>query len=200
MSNLVTGYKLLKTTFTVIFDACVLYPNTLRSLLMYLALTDLVRARWTETIQEEWIRNVLRDYKDIPRERLETTLTLMNQNVREGLVYGFEALIPALNLPDPDDRHVFAAAIHANAGAIITFNLKDFPDDLLKPFGIRAQHPDEFIAELIELDTATVCAAVRTHRTSLKNPPKTQTEFLEILEKQGLVMTAGMLREVQDFI
>lgn len=56
----------------------------------------------------------------------------MNQNVREDLVYGFEALIPALNLPDLGDWHVLAAAILANAEAIITFNLKDFADGLLK--------------------------------------------------------------------
>nr|WP_020467364.1 hypothetical protein [Singulisphaera acidiphila] len=47
------------TTFTAVYDACALYPAPLRDLLMQLALTDLVRARWSDMIHEEWIRNVL---------------------------------------------------------------------------------------------------------------------------------------------
>jgi hypothetical protein len=42
--------------FTVIYDANVLYPAPLRSLLVYLATTGLFRARWTEEIHHEWIR------------------------------------------------------------------------------------------------------------------------------------------------
>ena len=45
--------------FTVIFDANVLYPAPLRSLLMYLALADLFRARWTIGIHEEWVTKKL---------------------------------------------------------------------------------------------------------------------------------------------
>ena len=57
--------------FTVIYDACVLYPAPLRSLLMYLAMTDLFRARWTEAIHEEWMRNVQKGYPDITRQQVE---------------------------------------------------------------------------------------------------------------------------------
>ena len=46
--------------FTVIYDANVLYPAPLRDFLMRLALTDLFRARWTEEIHDEWIRNLIR--------------------------------------------------------------------------------------------------------------------------------------------
>lgn len=57
--------------FTAVYDACVLYPAPLRSLLMYLALTDLFRARWTDAIHEEWMRGVVRDCPDITREKAE---------------------------------------------------------------------------------------------------------------------------------
>lgn len=82
--------------FTAVYDACMLYPAPLRSLLMYLALTGLIRARWTDAIHEEWMRNVVRDYPDITREKAERVRDLMNAHVRDCLVTGYEDLIPAL--------------------------------------------------------------------------------------------------------
>lgn len=113
--------------FTVVYDACVLYPAPLRDLLMRLALTDLYRARWTDRIHDEWMHSVLKQRPDLKREDLERTRELMNAHVRDCLVTGFEYLIPVVELPDPDDRHVVAAAIHAGADLIVTFNLQDFP-------------------------------------------------------------------------
>lgn len=113
--------------FTVVYDACVLYPAPLRDLLMRLALTDLYRARWTDMIHDEWTRNLKRQRPDLKDEDLERTRSLMNASVRDCLVTGFQPLIPAIQLPDPDDRHVVAAAIHCGASLIVTFNLKDFP-------------------------------------------------------------------------
>ena len=51
--------------FTVVYDACVLYPAPLRDLLMRLALTDLYRARWSDQIHEEWITAVLRNRPEV---------------------------------------------------------------------------------------------------------------------------------------
>ena len=90
--------------FTVIYDACVLYPAPLRDLLMRLALTDLYRARWSDQIHEEWITAVLRNRSDLSRAQLERTRSLMNAHVLDALVDGYQSLIPALELPDPDDR------------------------------------------------------------------------------------------------
>jgi hypothetical protein len=90
--------------FTVVYDACVLYPAPLRDFLMRPALTDLYRARWTELIDDEWIRNVLTSRPDLKLEALERTRALMNTAVRDCLVTGFEHLIPAIKLPDPANR------------------------------------------------------------------------------------------------
>jgi len=119
----------------------VLYPAPLRDLLMHLALTDLIRAKWTEAIHEEWIRSVLANRPDLTREKLERTRQLMNAHVRDCLVADYEDLIPLLTLPDADDRHVLAAAIRSNADVIVTFNLGDFPPEALTKWGIEAQHP-----------------------------------------------------------
>lgn len=56
------------SSFTAVYDACVLYPAPLRDLLMHLALSDLFRAKWTNEIHDEWIRNVLKDRPDLTRE------------------------------------------------------------------------------------------------------------------------------------
>src|SRR6185295_3578619 len=101
--------------FTVVYDACVLYPAPLRDLLMRLALTDLFRARWSDDIHEEWITNLLANRPDLTREQLERTRTLMNAHVRDCIVQGYRDLIDGLDLPDPNDRHVLAAAIRARA-------------------------------------------------------------------------------------
>jgi predicted nucleic acid-binding protein len=99
--------------------------------LLHLAGTGLFRARWTNDIHEEWIRNVLRDRADLSRDRLERTRDLMNDHILDCLVTGYEDLIPPLQLRDADDRHVLAAAIRGRADVIVTFNGKDFPDSVL---------------------------------------------------------------------
>lgn len=186
--------------FTALYDACVLYPAPLRSLLMYLAMTDLFRAKWTDAIHEEWMRNVQADYPDITRTKAERIRDLMNAHVRDCLVTDYEDLIPALTLPDPDDRHVLAAAIRAGADVIVTANLTDFPTETLKRYGIEAQHPDEFIHHLLDLAPAAVCGAAKKQRESLKTPPKTVEQYLESLERQGLAQTVAALREFAGLI
>src|SRR5215510_13809953 len=110
-----------------------------------LAQAGLVRARWTETIHDEWLRNVLKDNPQLSPERLARPRNLMDEAVRDCLVTGYEDLIDSLTLPDADDRHVLAAAIRAGAGVIVTYNLADFPAETLVRFAIEAQHPDDFL-------------------------------------------------------
>lgn len=181
--------------FTAVYDACVLYPAPLRDFLMQLALTDLFRARWTDEIHNEWIGNVLKNRSDLTLEQLSRTKNLMNANVRDCVVTGYEAIISGLQLPDPGDRHVLAAAIRCNASVIVTFNLKDFPEQALAPYGVEAQHPDEFILHLLDLNPATICAAAERQRSSLKNPPKTVDEYLDTLLQQRLPQSVSALRE-----
>ena len=179
--------------FSVIYDACVLYPAPLRDLLMQLAVTDLFKARWTDQIHDEWIEALLRRDK-YHRSVLERTRGFMDASVRDAKVFGYEDLIEGLVLPDPDDRHVLAAAIKAGADAIITFNLKDFPSAVLSKYDIEAIHPDEFIYSQIDLAPTIACGAIKRQRESLKNPPKAKDEFLAILQKQQLPQTVSALR------
>ena len=182
--------------FTAIYDACVLYPAPLRDLLMHLALTGLFQAKWTERIHEEWMRNLREDRPDLPWEKLEQVRRLMDAHADDCLVTGYEKRIDALRLPDPDDRHVLAAAIQAKASVIVTYNLSDFPVEALEPDGVRAEHPDAFIVGLLETDPEAVIQAVRDQRGSLRSPAVTAKELLATLEKQRLPQTVRRLREV----
>ena len=113
--------------------------------------------------------------------------------IPDALVTGHDVLVPGLNLPDADDRHVLAAAIRCNASVIVTFNERDFPESVLAPFGIEAQHPDEFAENLFDLDPAAVVAAAQRQRAQLKNPALTTDAYLDVLRRQGLVQTAKAL-------
>ena len=79
--------------FTVVYDACVLYPAPLRDLLAHLALADLYRARWSDMIHDEWTRNVLASRPDLTAEQLTRTRQLMNAHVRDSLVTGHDYMI-----------------------------------------------------------------------------------------------------------
>jgi hypothetical protein len=181
--------------FIVFYDANGLYPAELRNFLMHLALTGVFLARWSAHVHEEWIRNLLKNRPDLTREKLERTRQLMDQAAPDALVTGYEHLIPGIVLPDKGDLHVLAAAIRCGASVIVTCNLADFPTECLQPFGIEAQHPDEFILNLFDLTPGLVIEAAENHRTSLKNPPKTVDEYLAILESQGLTQTTSLLRK-----
>jgi predicted nucleic acid-binding protein len=137
--------------FTVIYDACVLFPAPLRDLLIRLGYAGLVHARWTEQILDECFASLKARRPDLTEASLQRTRTLMNAAVRDSLVTGYEPLIEGLRLPDADDRHVLAAAIRAGAQVIVTSNLKDFPANGLLPFGIEARSPDDFVLQLLEL-------------------------------------------------
>lgn len=103
----------------VLYDACVLYSASLRDLLVRLALTNLFQARWTDEIHDEWTRNVLANRPDISPGSLARCRELMDLHVSDCLVTGYQSLISTLTLPDADDRHVLAAAIHAGAAFIV---------------------------------------------------------------------------------
>lgn len=182
--------------FVVIYDACVLYPAPLRDLLLRLAVKGLVRARWTAEILDECFRNILSNRPDLSEQSLLRTRDLMNRAIPDVLVIGYEGLVPGLDLPDPDDRHVLAAAIRAGAQVIVSANLSDFPSEKLAAYAIDAQHPDEFVMHLLDLAPGVVCATVAEQASALKTPRRTVPELLDILRGNGLVQSVARLREL----
>jgi hypothetical protein len=191
-----SGRAISSNNFIVIYDACVLYPFTVRDILIELATTGLFQAKWTSQINEEWTRNLLANEPKATQEALDRVVRLMESAVRDCLVEDYHEIIPSLAslpLPDLGDAHVIAAAIKARAVAIVTFNLKDFPQEALAKYGIEAIHPDDFLCDVIDLDPVRVLDAVRDTWRRLKKPPRTWPEHLACLEKVGLKQSSERL-------
>jgi hypothetical protein len=127
-------------------------------------------ARFGEAILAEVRRNVLAK-RDVDPTAFDRTLTLMNNAFDDAMVEDWEPLVVGLDLPDPDDRHVLAAAIAGGAQSIATFNLVDFPVKRLVPHNIEAVHPDTFLLDQLDLAPATVLAALRRQAGRLRKPP-----------------------------
>lgn len=178
-----------------VYDACVLYPEFLRDFLVRLAARGrqqgALRAKWTGRIHREWIRAVLRQRPDIPRAHLERTRLMMDRHVIGGRVRGYERWEERLILPDPDDRHVLAAALACIADVIVTFNIDDFPAAVLRPFGVTTDTPDAFVLSL--LPSGIVLPTAAEHRATLRRPRMSAADYLDALRRNGLSGTAAAL-------
>lgn len=182
-------------TYTAVLDACVLYPAPLRDLLLSLASAGLFHARWTPDIEDEWTHNLLANRPDLNLAQLQVTQERMIAAIPDCMVTHYEPLIAGLSLPDPEDRHVLAAAIAGHADAIVTVNLKDFPAAVLATYSLEAQHPDDFVMNQLELREYEALAAIKRMRARLRNPPRSPQEFIDTLQQHGLVQSARRLRE-----
>lgn len=174
--------------------------SSTQPVLVQLATTGIYRARWSADIHREWIDALLRAEPHRDRHRLERTRDLMNRSLRECLVTGYQSLIPGLTLPDPDDRHVLAAAIVGHCDVIVTRNLKDFPEAALQAYDIEVQDPDEFLCNHLSLAPGHFCTSIRTVRQRLQEPHFDVDECLDTLTGQGLVATVAELRQFENLI
>jgi len=118
----------------------------------------------------------------------------MNRAVRDCLVTGYEPLIESVALPDPDDRHVLAAARQANAQVIVTANLRDFPRATLAPHGVEAVHPDDFLQGLADGEPEALLEVIVEQAAALRSPPQTVEDLLDTLRNNGLARTVARVR------
>lgn len=181
------------SAFTAFFDANVFYGARLRSLVLYLAQSKMFRARWSDQVHDEWTRNLLERRPDLKREDLEKTRQAMNRAIPDCLVNGYEPLMEGIALPDPDDRHVVAAAIMTRAHVIVTFNERDFPAPLLAPLRLQVSHPDAFLVDAFGLAPTIFADAVKADFMHYGNPPLVYENYLESLAKAGVPKIAKTL-------
>lgn len=186
--------------FSALFDANVLYSVPVTDIVMELASTGLFRALWSDDIGDEWVRSVARDRPDLPVEKIERRRTNMAHALPQARVTGYRKLIAGLDLPDPDDRHVLAAAIAGRADVIVTFNLVDFPPDAVEPFGIEVQHPDEFLNHQKTLSEPLFLQCVKNIRARLSQPKYTADAYIDNLRSCHLQIISSELERVKGLI
>ncbi len=159
-------------------------------------MTGVVRVKWTDEILDEVFRNILANRPDLTMEKLARTRSRMNAAIRDVRVDGYRQLVGSLDLPDPDDRHVLAAAIRCGAQSVITHNLEDFPPEKLEPYGIEAIPPDEFVLDLLDLAPGATLRVLNEQQASLRSPPRTLEELIATLEGSGLVRSMAEARRL----
>lgn len=168
-----------------VLDANVLYPATLRSLLVDLAVLKAYEAHWTALIQQEWQRNLLKNRPELPAWKLQRVEDMMNKALPTALVSDYEIAGTDINLPDPDDVHVLAAALAAGAEVIVTANLRDFPEQVLVQYGVRAISPGEFLDQLLAEQPALVHQALEIQIERYRHPPLEMSQLMKQLAQQG---------------
>jgi predicted nucleic acid-binding protein len=180
-----------------VLDANVLHPATLRDTLLCLTEAGLLAAYCTARILDETFTSIKRRSPDIPAERLERTRRLTEAAFEGANIEGYEHRIAQLTLPDPDDRHVLAAAIDIGADYIVTSNTAHFPAEVLAAHGVERRTPDELLLELIDLHGAAAILAVLARQAArMRRPPMTLDELLDRLGRPaaGLARTVARLR------
>ncbi len=177
-----------------VYDACVLYPFHLRNILIQCAFDGLVEARWTDEIHDEWMRNLAANTPDLSIDRLQATRDRMNAVLPEAVVADYRQLMHELTLPDPNDRHVLAAAISARASIIVTWNLKDFPAKNLLAHGVASKSPDDFLTDLHAAFPDALISSVRRARHNLRKTIPSVEAFIDALHQGGLKKFSAVLR------
>ncbi|NBC14297.1 MAG: PIN domain-containing protein [Gammaproteobacteria bacterium] len=185
--------------FVVVLDANVLFPFRKRDVLLHFYHAGLFRARWTAQILDEWTEKLL-EQKPSLEASIRSQQQAMEEHFPEALVSGYEALIDGLALPDPNDRHVLAAAIQCGAQHIVTENLRDFPETRLAGFDVEAIGCDEFLSRTFDLYVSEALVVLKQVRALYRNPAFTPSEFVLDLTASGLPKLAARLREHREFL
>ena len=182
--------------FVALLDACVMVPIALTDTLLRLAEAELYRPIWSQKILDEARAAILDVHPDEDPGRVDARLRFMNEAFEDACVQNWESLVEGLTLPDDNDRHVLAAAIRGNAGAIITNNVGDFPSEQLDKYGLHAVTPDEFLLDQLDLAPAAVLNAVRQQAADTRRPPLTVDDILDSLSRASVDAFAQEVRKL----
>jgi predicted nucleic acid-binding protein len=181
-------------SFTVVLDACVLVPVTTADTLLRLAEREMYRPVWSERILEEAKRAIARLHPDLSAEQIEYRFGCMNKAFEDASVSGGESLEDSIVLPDDNDGHVVACALVAGADAIVTNNVRDFPDTALAPLSIEVIRLDDFLLDIFDLAPEEIAAVIREQVSDARHPPLSPTDVLSNLAAAGAPETAAELR------
>ena len=140
----------------VLIDANVLFPTVMREVVLGVAGQGLFQPLWSPRILEEWARAAAR-LGPVAEAQARGEIAQLGAAWPRALVRHPPELEARLWLPDPNDVHVLAAAIHGSADIILPVNAKDFPRNILAA------------ERLSRVDMTTACPP--SGRAKLSNTP-----------------------------
>lgn len=154
--------------------------------LLRLAEADLYRPLWSDTILDEMVMAIETIHPDLGDGRARHRADVMREQVEGACVSGRQGLLSGLELPDPDDRHVLAAALQGRADIIVTANLRDFPESVLRELKLGVQSPDDFLLNQLDLDPDRTIQVLREQAAAARRPSRTVNELLTLLGRCGV--------------
>ena len=172
--------------YAAVLDACVLVPVALADTLLRIAERGLYLPLWSARIVAEATDAIIEIHPNIPAEQIRRRFAAMDDTFEDARVDGWEELEDTVRLPDPDDRHVVAAAVRGRADAIVTANLRDYPLDTLGPLNIEVIHPDEFLLDQLDLAPRTVLEVLREQAAYTRHPALTPIDLIARLARAGV--------------
>jgi predicted nucleic acid-binding protein len=172
--------------YSALLDACVLVPISLADTLLRIAEAGLYRPLWSERILDEMVAAIVAVHPALPSGAARRRASVMQSSFPDATVADWQDLEAGLTLPDPDDRHVVAAALQGRADMIVTANLRDFPADVLDPIGLEVQDPDTFLLNQLDLEPDLTIATLRGQAAATRRPAITTKVLLEHLAKCGV--------------
>jgi predicted nucleic acid-binding protein len=144
----------MQADFKIVIDACVLANIAVCDLFLRLAEKPrLFLPKWSTEILDETRR--VHQKLNWPDEIAENWRNEVERSFPDSVVDDYGHLLPALT-NEEKDRHVLAATIRSGSSVIVTFNLKDFPDPALEPWGIEVCHPQDYLLTLYSMSPEVV--------------------------------------------
>ncbi len=172
--------------FAAVLDACVMVPVALCDTLLRVAEAQLYRPIWSERILREAVDAIERIHPDIEPSALNRRVAYMNETFPGACVDDYAQIEAGLELPDPDDRHVVAAALRARADAIVTANVRDFPDDAMTRLDLEVISPDDFLLSQLDMRGAVVLEVLEAQAAATRSPRRSLDDVLTSLAKAGV--------------
>lgn len=177
----------------VVLDACVLFPVSVRKILLGVAEKRLFTPLWSEKILDEWqFATTKSDKKLFDQTKVE--ILLLKSYWEESLIPKNEAVENQLILPDMNDRHVLATAITGKAEILLTNNLRDFPSRVLGKYGIIPRSPDKFLLEIYYIFPDLITVLTKAAFESAREYRLNITSEKLFLKRSGLSRLAKHLK------
>ena len=181
----------MRADYRIFLDACVLANFGVCDLLLRLSERPrLIVPHWSAEVLAETRRTQI-EKLGWPPELAESFQAKAREAFPDAEISDYESLLPSLT-NDPKDRHVLAAAIRGNCPLILTFNLKHFPAEALKPWNICASHPQDYLTILYEMEPQQLTACLG------EIAGKRKIEVQDVLIRLGKILPVFAQRLLDD--